>query len=83
MRTLRPMGELRCDPGICPDAHHQCVSCNKVGHWSRSWVWYGSYKDLDDSLPITKTCSQPCREQAIAEKKMPAETLSFLEEGPV
>lgn len=40
---------------------HKCSVCGKYGHWGKGWMWYGSYKDLDDGKEVEKTCSDKCR----------------------
>lgn len=46
------------------ERYHTCSVCRKMGKWTASWSWYGSYKDLDDGKPIIKVCSEKCRKAA-------------------
>lgn len=46
---------------------HQCCMCGKRDDWRSSWIWYGSYKDLDDGKPVKKFCSRSCAEKAAEE----------------
>ena len=41
-------------------AVHFCTQCGKAEPWGPTWVWYGSYKDWDDGVPLQKACSMPC-----------------------
>lgn len=40
---------------------HRCNVCGAVGPWSSKWSWWGSVKDLDDSKPVVKICSEVCK----------------------
>lgn len=40
---------------------HKCSNCNKVEEWGEGWSWYGSYRDIDDNVPVIKTCSEECK----------------------
>jgi hypothetical protein len=42
---------------------HECSVCHTTDAWCGSWQWFGSYKDLDDGLPVVRTCSDKCRAQ--------------------
>lgn len=52
---------------------HTCSICGKTEPWGRAWVWYGSYKRLDDGKPIVKMCSARCREKAKEQRLVPQE----------
>lgn len=41
---------------------HQCSICGAHSPWSDDWQWYGSYKVMEDSGVMVKTCSDACRE---------------------
>jgi len=43
---------------------HQCSICGVNQEWNDNWSWYGSIKDMENGLPIVKTCSEECREIA-------------------
>ena len=45
---------------------HCCVVCGNLSPWSKLWSWYGSYKDLDASLPVKKFCSDKCKKHRLA-----------------
>ncbi len=42
---------------------HECSVCEKREAWTDSWIWYGSYQDLEDGKPIEKFCSELCKER--------------------
>lgn len=47
---------------------HECGTCGKHSVWDKNWLWYGSYKQLDDQglpgvEPIFKACSIECMEK--------------------
>lgn len=42
---------------------HQCSYCEKVEAWLPSWIWWGSYADLDEGRPVLKFCSDDCKER--------------------
>lgn len=54
-----------------PKRQHQCRVCGAVGAWGRSWLWYGSFKGMDDGDPIVITCSDRCRADAKAQGLVP------------
>lgn len=41
---------------------YTCDRCAKTEPWGDEWVWYGSYKDLDDGVKVPHYCSQACAE---------------------
>ena len=40
---------------------HCCCVCGKCETWNSSWSTYCSEREIDDSVPIPKFCSEPCR----------------------
>ena len=40
---------------------HCCVVCGILERWSDSWIWYGSYQEEDDGVPVQKFCSEKCK----------------------
>lgn len=50
-------------PALPPSGQiHECGTCGKRRIWGKDWLWYGSYKDLDEGEPIFKACSIDCME---------------------
>lgn len=45
---------------------HMCNVCEKWGEWGTSWAWYGSYRNMENSGRIIKTCSDKCKADAKA-----------------
>lgn len=39
---------------------HICSACGRSSVWGPGWVWYGSYRQVDDGLPPFKACSDAC-----------------------
>ena len=50
---------------------HQCSVCSERGPWTDSWIWYGSYQELEDGDPIVKMCGDQCAAHARATKLVP------------
>lgn len=54
---------------------HQCGACGKLDAWRDDWGWYGSIEQIDNWVGeepvIPKWCSEPCRKQLVAERKVP------------
>jgi hypothetical protein len=46
---------------------HSCCVCGHLSHWTESWSWYGSFKDLVDSEALAKFCSPSCADTAGAD----------------
>lgn len=46
-----------------PPKKHTCSVCQKTEEWGPKWAWYGSYRDLDDGVPVLKFCSPACAGQ--------------------
>lgn len=47
---------------------HECGTCGKREVWGMDWLWFGSYKQLDEQgargvEPIFKACSIECMEK--------------------
>lgn len=42
---------------------HCCCICGRMDTWRDGWSTYCSEADIDDSVPIPKFCSRPCRDQ--------------------
>lgn len=40
---------------------HCCCICQRLDVWSDGWSAFYSVKELDDSTPIPKFCSEECR----------------------
>lgn len=67
----RPKIELEDDEGPPepPSGRiHECVTCGKQDVWGPTWLWYGSYRQLEDFglpgvEPIFKACSIECMEK--------------------
>lgn len=53
---------------------HKCSICAKVGPWSESWSWFGSYKELEDGGDIFKFCSNECKSDAVVNGMVPHES---------
>jgi hypothetical protein len=47
---------------------HQCSICKKIDTWSNTWVWEGSYAQIEDKIPVKKYCSRPCAQRTGDEK---------------
>ena len=43
---------------------HKCTVCGIKDVWGAGWSWYGSWKLLEDGKPITRCCSEKCRQLA-------------------
>lgn len=40
---------------------HRCSICGKWFTWNEGKTfWHGSYRDIDDGLPVVKLCSEKC-----------------------
>lgn len=39
---------------------HVIAGCGRREHWNENWMWYGSYRDLEDGKPVEKFCSEEC-----------------------
>lgn len=54
---------------------HECSACGKRDAWREGWSWYGSIEQVDnwqgEKPVIPKWCSEPCRQQLIADKIVP------------
>jgi len=47
---------------------HTCTVCGHTGPWGKGWEWYGSLKQIDESLtPVFKVCDHICKSKAEAE----------------
>lgn len=42
------------------DPLHRCNVCGECGVWTKSWSWWGSYRDFEDGV-VVKFCSSRCR----------------------
>lgn len=51
-------------------ALHKCSVCHTEGVWTDSWVWYGSYRELDDGAPVVKLCSAKCKAEHSRRRKV-------------
>ena len=49
-----------CFDGVPTGRVHRCTACGKEEPWGPGWAWYGSYKMIDDGVPIYKACSNDC-----------------------
>lgn len=49
---------------------HQCTICGMIAPWSDAWVWYGSYRQIDDGEAIVKLCSPACRAEFSKRRKL-------------
>jgi len=49
---------------------HTCTICGTTGPWTEAWVWYGSYRQIDDGEPVVKLCSPPCRAEFSKRRKL-------------
>lgn len=41
---------------------HTCSICGMTGPWTGEWSWFGSYRDIDDGIPVFEFCSANCQE---------------------
>lgn len=48
-------------------AIHICTVCGKEENGTDSWMWFGSWADLDDGNPILLICSESCKTTACAQ----------------
>lgn len=62
-------------PGHFPWRLHCCCVCGQLASWTGKWEWFGSYQELDDSVPVQKFCSEKCK------KHQKAVTVEMCEEA--
>lgn len=39
---------------------HTCDHCGRMGPWTSSWSWWGSFRSCDEG-EVVKSCSESCR----------------------
>jgi hypothetical protein len=42
---------------------HCCCICGRLDTWGEGWSYYGSYRELEDGIPVPKFCSPACQVQ--------------------
>ena len=40
---------------------HRCCMCPSFGPWGDTWEWFGSFRDVEDGVPVAKFCAPDCR----------------------
>lgn len=51
---------------------HTCSTCGKIDNWKEGWMWFGSYRQLEDTPEkILKFCCDACITVAQRERKLP------------
>jgi hypothetical protein len=41
----------------------RCSACGKEGFWDDNWLWYGSWRDVDNDTIKWVACSAECMRQ--------------------
>ena len=42
---------------------YECDGCKNLSSWRKGWLWYGSYRDLENDPENVRTfCSDDCAE---------------------
>lgn len=39
---------------------YKCDTCGLIGPWTSDWVWFGSFKEVDDGVKVPTWCSEAC-----------------------
>jgi hypothetical protein len=51
---------------------HVCSTCGKIDNWKDGWVWFGSYRQIEDEPEkILKFCCESCMTVGQREHKLP------------
>ena len=43
---------------------YRCLQCGRSEFWGPTWMWYGSWKEFEDSGEIEVYCSEECSHRA-------------------
>lgn len=53
---------------------YRCDNCGKQSAWGDTWVWFGSYGDLDDGRPVIHGCTMKCAKAARKKMRAPEQS---------
>lgn len=46
-----------------PAQTYTCAVCETESAWLKSWIWYGSWQDLEEGKPVLYFCGEECQER--------------------
>lgn len=56
---------------------HKCNACGKEDIWGPTWSYYGSYRQVEEELPVYKACSDECMSRRVEVEERDQEALKL------